>query len=328
MNKHNSVPLLNVISYSTFIRLERTSIEFHQQGRKPTAVSSLLLSSHKAAMKNDIDTDPSDNKEVSYVYAHIARRLKQKKKEQRKYRKRAIRKSSSQHPGCPPNEERSARPSKKSVSFQEDIHVETESLVSPHDESRNGELEDQRHDAADTEGKREDFFSELPNIRELSPTLESYVCDALRAANLIADESDNESDDDYEKNSRAYSDGDVSSCYYSRQDSTYEDETCFSQDTTLPTDNHAKLPVESRLCISAVTEKIIIPPGRMGVVIVDSKQGPLVTAVAESCPVNLMVGDVIASVDGRDTSTLNAEQVLHLLLARSDQHRFLLVMRM
>lgn len=66
----------------------------------------------------------------------------------------------------------------------------------------------------------------------------------------------------------------------------------------------------------------------MGVVIVDSKQGPLVTAVAESCPVNLMVGDVIASVDGRDTSTLNAEQVLHLLLARSDQHRFLLVMRM
>ena len=141
-------------------------------------------------------------------------------------------------------------------------------------------------------------------------------------------EDDDYSGNGYEENSRAYSDGDASSFYYSRQDSTYEDETCFSQDATLPTDNHSKLPIESRLCISAVTEKIIIPPGRMGVVIVDSKQGPLVTAVAESCPVNLMVGDVIASVDGRDTSTLNAEQVLHLLLARSDQHRFLLVLRM
>ena len=36
------------------------------------------------AMKNNIDIDPSDNKELPYVYAHIARRLKQKKKEQKK----------------------------------------------------------------------------------------------------------------------------------------------------------------------------------------------------------------------------------------------------
>ena len=40
--------------------------------------------SYTLAMKNNIDIDPSDNKESAYVYAHIARRLKQKKKEEKK----------------------------------------------------------------------------------------------------------------------------------------------------------------------------------------------------------------------------------------------------
>lgn len=109
--------------------------------------------SHTAAMKNN-NQDPSDNKEVSYVYAHNARRLKQQKKEQRKFRKRAIRKSSSKHRGCPQNEERNARPSKKSVSVQEDIEIER--LTKRHDESRDDAPEDQRHDATDTE--KRDFF--------------------------------------------------------------------------------------------------------------------------------------------------------------------------
>ena len=282
-------------------------------------------------MKKNIHQHPGD-KEAPYVYAHMARRLKQQKKEQRKYRQRAIRKNfsrqaqSPQHPGCSPNERRGARPLKKSVSFKEDREAEQEIMNT--NDSRDDAPEDRRCDA--TDDNREDFFSELPNIRELSPALEYYVYEALKAVNLIADESDGENDSDADEENSCYThiDGDASSCYYSEQDSADDEEDAvFSQDTTLPASNRSIQPIGSSPGISAAAKKIIIPPGKMGVAIVDSKRGPLVTAVSKSCPVNLMVGDVITSVDGRNTSTLSAGQVLQILLARSDQHRFLVILR-
>ena len=159
--------------------------------------------------------------------------------------------------------------------------------------------------------EREDTFA-MPDIPQISPILESCIFKALVAVNLMDDEG---------KDEDRSVDGDTS-CYYSEADDQ-DDITCISKDTTMPSGNLSK----DVFSLSKVQKKIIIPPGKMGVAIVDSHRGPFITAVSKSCPVNFLVGDVIDSVDGRDCRALSANQVLQILIAREDQHRFLMISR-
>jgi len=261
--------------------------------------------------------------ERPYVYAHIARRLKQRKNRENR-----------QQAGSPPHEGRNrpveskVRIQKKSVSFSYDRarertktwHHDTrdEARDYARDEARDEERDDVTDDKRcdDATEKREESFT-LPAIDEVSPALESCVFEALKVVNLLVDESDGEESFD----------GDSSSCYmYFSDGGGDDDDACFSHDTTIRTDNRSRHAIGHH-DVSAVVKKIIIPPGNMGVAVVDSKRGPLIAAVSKSCPVDLMVGDVIASVDGRDTFALNADRVLKILWGRSDQHRFLIILR-
>jgi hypothetical protein len=261
-----------------------------------------------------------------YMYGGVAERaLRLKQRTHRENRQQA---------GCPPHEGRNrpveskVRIKKKSVSFSDDRarertktwHHDTrdEARDYARDEARDEERDDVTDDKRcdDATEKREESFT-LPAIDEVSPALESCVFEALKVVNLLVDESDGEESFD----------GDSSSCYFSDGGGD-DDDACFSHDTTIPTDNRSRHAIGPHGA-SAVVKKmhVIIPPGNMGVAVVDSKRGPLIAAVSKSCPVDLMVGDVIASVDGRDTFALNADRVLKILWGRSDQHRFLIILR-
>jgi len=75
--------------------------------------------------------------------------------------------------------------------------------------------------------------------------------------------------------------------------------------------------------------QIKAPPGRLGIVIDTTVEGPVVHSVQSASPMRLKLfaGDVITSIDGVETSGLSSEAVSALLSVKADQERCFLVAR-
>ena len=75
--------------------------------------------------------------------------------------------------------------------------------------------------------------------------------------------------------------------------------------------------------------QIKAPPGRLGIVIDTTAEGPVVHSVQSASPMRLKLfaGDVITSIDGVETSSLSSEAVAALLSVKADQERCFLVAR-
>jgi len=75
--------------------------------------------------------------------------------------------------------------------------------------------------------------------------------------------------------------------------------------------------------------QIKAPPGRLGIVIDTTAEGPVVHSVQSASPMRLKLfaGDIITSIDGVETSSLSSEAVAALLSVKADQERCFLVAR-
>ena len=74
--------------------------------------------------------------------------------------------------------------------------------------------------------------------------------------------------------------------------------------------------------MSIVCRDVYIPPGNLDVDIVDSKDGPVISHIRDkSLGSHLSVGDLIMSLDDRDTRSSSAEDLAATLSARSLNER-------
>jgi C-terminal processing protease CtpA/Prc len=80
---------------------------------------------------------------------------------------------------------------------------------------------------------------------------------------------------------------------------------------------------------SGLTKKTVTaPPGKLGIVIDTSLQGPVINKVKEDSPLEgkLIVGDIIIDVDGTDTRAMTATAITKLMVDASGQNRQITVL--
>jgi C-terminal processing protease CtpA/Prc len=97
--------------------------------------------------------------------------------------------------------------------------------------------------------------------------------------------------------------------------------------TRLLTVNKSMPTEDSIYCVATVT--ISAPPGRLGIVIDTTNEGPLVYHVLDDSPLlnKLHPGDFIISMNDVDTRSMSSSQLSDIIRQTSESYRMLTVLR-
>jgi C-terminal processing protease CtpA/Prc len=76
-----------------------------------------------------------------------------------------------------------------------------------------------------------------------------------------------------------------------------------------------------------ITREVIAPPGKLGIVIDTTIQGPVVHKVNKNSPLQgiLFPGDIITAIDATDTRSMTASAITALMVQTANQQRRLTV---
>ena len=69
--------------------------------------------------------------------------------------------------------------------------------------------------------------------------------------------------------------------------------------------------------------QVIAPPGKLGLSLSSSPQGPKVKMVSRHCPVNVQVGDVIARVNGQSVLGMECKRVMEMFVTLSKRDKLI-----
>ena len=69
--------------------------------------------------------------------------------------------------------------------------------------------------------------------------------------------------------------------------------------------------------------QVIAPPGKLGLSLSSSPQGPKVKMVSRHCPVNVQVGDVIARVNGQSVLGMECKRVMEMFVTLSKREKLI-----
>ena len=69
--------------------------------------------------------------------------------------------------------------------------------------------------------------------------------------------------------------------------------------------------------------QVIAPPGKLGLSLTSSSQGPMVKMVSRHCPVNVQVGDVIARVNGQSVLGMDCKRVMEMFVTLSKREKLI-----
>ena len=69
--------------------------------------------------------------------------------------------------------------------------------------------------------------------------------------------------------------------------------------------------------------QVIAPPGKLGLSLSSSPQGPKVKMVSRHCPVNVQIGDVIARVNGQSVLGMECKRVMEMFVTLSKREKLI-----
>ena len=69
--------------------------------------------------------------------------------------------------------------------------------------------------------------------------------------------------------------------------------------------------------------QVIAPPGKLGLSLTSSPQGPMVKMVSRHCPVNVKVGDVIARVNGQSVLGMDCKRVMEMFVTLAKREKII-----
>ena len=69
--------------------------------------------------------------------------------------------------------------------------------------------------------------------------------------------------------------------------------------------------------------QVIAPPGKLGLSLTSSPQGPMVKMVSRHCPVKVKVGDVIARVNGQSVLGMDCKRVMEMFVTLGKREKII-----
>jgi hypothetical protein len=86
--------------------------------------------------------------------------------------------------------------------------------------------------------------------------------------------------------------------------------------------------VASTLRQNMVSREVVAPPGKLGIVVDTTVEGPVVHKVSEGSPLEgkLFPGDIIISIDGVNTRAMSAAAITQLMVRNAEQDRTMVVL--